>query len=55
MVLALLVKGNTMKEVAPILKISPRTMAFHKHSMMSALKISSSAGLISYAVKHRIG
>ncbi len=54
-VLALLVKGNTMKEVATILKITPRTVAFHKYRMMSALKISSSAELIRYAIKHRIG
>ncbi len=54
-VLALLVKGNTMREVATILKIRPRTVAFHKYRMKSALKISSSAELISYAVKHGIG
>ena len=54
-VLALLVQGNTMKEVAAILQITPRTVAFHKYRMMSALKLSSSAELISYAVKHRIG
>ena len=54
-VLALLVKGNTMKEVATILRITPRTVAFHKYRMMSALKISSSAELIHYAIKHRIG
>ncbi len=54
-VLALLVKGNTMREVATILKITPRTVAFHKYRMMSALKISSSAELIRYAVKHGFG
>ncbi len=50
-VLALLVNGNTMREVATILKISPRTVAFHKHRMMSALKISSSSELILYAIR----
>ncbi len=54
-VLALLVKGNTMIEVAAILKITPRTVAFHKYRMMSALKLSSSAELIRYAVRRRIG
>ncbi len=53
--LALLVQGNTMREVATILKITPRTVAFHKYRMMSALKISSSAELIRYAVRRRIG
>ena len=50
-VLALLVKGNTMREVAAILKISPRTVAFHKHHMMSALEITSSSELILYAIR----
>ncbi len=54
-VLALLVQGNTMREVATILKITPRTVAFHKYRIMSALKISSNAELIRYAVRRRIG
>jgi DNA-binding CsgD family transcriptional regulator len=54
-VLALLVQGHTMREAAAILKITRRTVAFHKYRMMSALKLSSSAELIRYAVKHRIG
>ncbi len=54
-VLALLVKGNTMREVAAILKITPRTVAFHKYRMMSALEITSNAELIRYAVRRRIG
>ena len=54
-VLALLVNGKTMREVATILKITPRTVAFHKYRMMSALKITSSAELIRYAVRRRIG
>jgi len=44
-----------MREVATILKITPRTVAFHKYRMMSALKISSSAEWIRYAVKQGIG
>ncbi len=54
-VLALLVKGNTMREVATILKITPRTVAFHKYRVMEKLEISSNAELIRYAIKHRIG
>ena len=53
-VLALLVQGNTMIEVAAILKITPRTVAFHKYRIMSALEISSNAELIRYAIKRRI-
>ncbi len=54
-VLAFLAKGNTMREVATILKITPRTVAFHKYRIMSALNISSNAELIRYAVRRRIG
>ena len=54
-VLALLVKGNTMREVAAILKIKPRTVAFHKYRIMEKLEITSSAELIRYAVRRRIG
>ena len=54
-VLALLVKGNTMREVAAILKITQRTVAFHKYRIMETLEISSNAELIRYAIKHRIG
>ncbi len=38
-VLALVVNGKTMREVATILKITPRTVAFHKYRMMSTLKL----------------
>ena len=50
-VLQLLAEGRTMKEIAHILKITPRTVAFHKYSMMQELGIKSSAGLVQYAVK----
>ena len=50
-VLQLLAEGRTMKEVAQIMKITPRTVAFHKYSMMQELGITSSAGLVQYAVK----
>ena len=54
-VLALLVNGKTMREVATISKITPRTVAFHKYRIMSALEISSNAELICYAIKRSIG
>jgi len=54
-VLALLVKGNTMREVANILEITPRTVAFHKYRIMERLGVSSNAELIRYAIKHRLG
>lgn len=51
-VLQLLAEGRTMKEIAHILRISPRTVAFHKYCMMGGLGIKSSAGLVQFAVKH---
>jgi DNA-binding NarL/FixJ family response regulator len=53
-VLRLLAEGRTMKEVARILAITPRTVAFHKYGMMEQLGIKSSAELIQFAVKHRL-
>ena len=52
-VLQLLMEGRSMKEVAGALNIAPRTVAFHKYSMMENLNISSSAELISYGLSTR--
>ena len=49
-VLQLLAEGRLMKEVAAILKITPRTVAFHKYAMMDELQIKSNAELIKYAI-----
>ena len=53
-VLQLLAEGRTMKEIARILEITPRTVAFHKYSMMQDLRIKTSAELVQFAVKHGI-
>jgi DNA-binding NarL/FixJ family response regulator len=53
-VLQLLAEGRTMKEIADVLKITARTVAFHKYSMMQELGIKTSAELIQYAIKKRI-
>jgi DNA-binding NarL/FixJ family response regulator len=53
-VLQLLAEGHSMKEVASVLSLTPRTVAFHKYRMMEQLKIKTSAELIQYAVKHHI-
>jgi DNA-binding NarL/FixJ family response regulator len=51
-VLQLLAEGRLMKEAADILGMSPRTVAFHKYSIMKQLGVKSSAELVQYAVKH---
>ena len=53
-VLQLLAEGHTMKEIASTLKITPRTVAFHKYSMMELLGLRSSAELIQYAFRNHI-
>lgn len=50
-VLQLLAEGRSMKEVAFVLNVSPRTIAFHKYTMMEHLHIRSSAELIEYAMR----
>src|SRR4029077_20844658 len=53
-VLQLLAEGRSMKEVASVLNVTPRTVAFHKYRMMEQLKVKSTAELVQYAVKHHI-
>jgi len=50
-VLQLLAEGRSMKEVAFVLNVSPRTVAFHKYTMMEHLHIRSNAELIEYALR----
>jgi len=53
-VLQLLVEGKPMKVVADILRIAPRTVAFHKYRVMKDLGLKSNAELIRFAIKNRI-
>ena len=51
-VLQLLAEGRSMKEVAFSLNVTPRTVAFHKYTMMEQLHLKTSAELIQYAIKN---
>jgi DNA-binding NarL/FixJ family response regulator len=53
-ILQLLAEGSSVKEIAEILKISPRTVEFHKYSLMSKLKLKTNSALVQYAIKHGI-
>jgi len=53
-VLQLLAEGRPMKEAAYILKVSARTIAFHKYRMMEQLGFKSSAELIQFAVNQHL-
>jgi len=51
-VLQLLAEGKSMKEVAGVLDISPRTVEFHKYRVMELLGVKTNAELVQYAIKH---
>lgn len=53
-VVQLLAEGKSMKEVAGILNLTQRTVAFHKYRAMGELNIRTTAELIQYAIKTRI-
>ena len=53
-VVQLLAEGRSMKEAAHILKVTPRTVAFHKYQAMDALRLKNTAELIQFAIKSRI-
>jgi len=53
-VLQLLAEGRSMKEAAFILNVSPRTVAFHKYTMMEHLHIKNTAALVQYALNSRL-
>ncbi len=53
-VLQLLAEGHSMKQVAALLNVTPRTVAFHKYRMMEQLNIRSNAELIQFAVTHHL-
>jgi len=53
-VLQLFAEGHSAKEVASVLRISPRTAEFHKASIMKLLGIHTTAELTQYAARHGI-
>lgn len=53
-ILQLLAEGRSMKEVAFMLNVTPRTVAFHKYTMMEHLRLRSSAELIQFAIRSSI-
>ncbi len=53
-VLQLIAEGRTMKEVAGLLNISPRTAESHKYDIMQALGVQTTAELIQCAMRMRL-
>jgi len=53
-VVQLLAEGRSMKQAADVLKVTPRTVAFHKYRIMEGLGLKTSAELVQFAIKNRI-
>lgn len=51
-VLQLVAEGKTVKEIAALLHISPKTVEFHKAQIMQQLSLRTTAELTKYAVAH---
>jgi DNA-binding NarL/FixJ family response regulator len=51
-VLALLVEGLSTKCIAHALKISCKTVEYHKYTLMKVLGVTNTAGLIRFAIEH---
>ena len=53
-VLQLLAEGRPMKEVAAILKLSQKTVMFHKYHIMQSFNLKNNADLVLFALKHHL-
>lgn len=53
-VLQMVAEGRSTKEIAKALRISPRTVEFHRYRAMESLGLHTIAELVQYAVKHRL-
>jgi DNA-binding NarL/FixJ family response regulator len=51
-VLQLVAEGRSVKEIASILQVSPKTVEFHKSALMDRLGIHTTAELTRYAIEH---
>ena len=53
-VVQLVAEGKPMKTVADILKVTPRTVAFHKYRVMQDLGLKTNAELVQFAMRNKI-
>lgn len=53
-VLQLLAEGRPMKQVADILKVSEKTVMFHKYHIMESFHLKNNTELILFALKHHL-
>ncbi|HEU5260769.1 MAG TPA: LuxR C-terminal-related transcriptional regulator [Gemmatimonadales bacterium] len=50
-VLELVAQGRTTKQIAALLRISAKTVGFHRGRLMKKLDIHDTAGLVRYAIR----
>ena len=53
-VLALTVEGKSIKEIAVILTISPKTVSVHRTNIMAKFDVHSGVELVRYAIEHNL-
>lgn len=53
-VLRLVAEGRSAREIGSLLRISSRTVEYHKYRLMEDLNLRTSAELIRFAIKHGI-
>jgi DNA-binding NarL/FixJ family response regulator len=53
-VLQLLAEGRSMREAASVLKLTARTVAFHKYRIMENLHLRNDAEVVQYALRHHV-
>ncbi|HSI12838.1 MAG TPA: response regulator transcription factor [Chthoniobacter sp.] len=53
-VLQLLAENRAMKEIADLLHVTPRTVAFHKYTIMEQLGLKTNTDLLQYAIEHHM-
>lgn len=51
-VLQQVAEGHTIREIAALLKITPKTVEFHKYRIIENLRLKSSAELVQFAIQH---
>lgn len=53
-VLKLLAEGRTMKQAASVLKVTPRTIAFHKGRIKQGFGLKTDADIVRFAIRERV-
>jgi len=53
-VIQLLAEGKSMKQAADVLRVAPRTVAFHKYRVMEDFGLKTNADLVQFAIKSRL-